>query len=139
MNLCTQQHQLLQLNEREPSNGYILLFAYHSRVWVLRSVAERRRQSGRAAFIVMGVLAVVNGAVNGYRPHAGRVSVTVTVIIFAAVAARPNVNIPFAIASLNRASENRIRLSAILVYSYVANVGKYYFIASLDKLTEPPW
>lgn len=62
-------------------------------VGVLGAVAERGRQRRRAAFVVVRVLAVVDGAVDAYRPHAGGVTVAVAVVVFAAVAARPHVNV----------------------------------------------
>jgi len=43
----------------------------NARVGVLGSVAECGRQRGAAALVVVGVLAVVNGTVNGNGPHGG--------------------------------------------------------------------
>lgn len=74
---------------------------HHSGVGILGTVAERRRQRGGAALVVVGILAVVDGAVYADGPHAGRVTIAVAVVIFAAVAAGPNVNISQSVSTLN--------------------------------------
>jgi len=72
----------------------------NARVGVLGSVAERGGQRGAAALVVVGVLAVVDGAVNGNGPHGGGVAVAVAVVLLAAVAGGPNIDVPEAISTL---------------------------------------
>ncbi|KAL0595567.1 hypothetical protein AAY473_035758 [Plecturocebus cupreus] len=62
-------------------------------------------QGGRAALIVQGGPAVVDGRVDGDGPHAGGVAVTVAVIVAATVPRGPHVDAAFAAAALGRAGE----------------------------------
>jgi hypothetical protein len=50
----------------------------------------------------MCILTIINSAVNGDGPHARRVSIAVTIIIFTTVTTRPDVDIPQTIAALNK-------------------------------------
>lgn len=51
----------------------------------LASVAEGGRQSGRATLIVQGRASVVNGGVDGDRPHARGVAVAIAVVVASAI------------------------------------------------------
>jgi hypothetical protein len=51
----------------------------------------------------MSILTVVDGAVDGDGPHAGGVSVTVAVIFFTPITARPNVDVTETIPTLSNA------------------------------------
>ena len=64
---------------------YMLAITYDSSVGVLSSVGESGGEGGRAALVVVGVFAGVDGAVDGDGPHGGGVAVTVAVIILATV------------------------------------------------------
>ena len=65
----------------------------HSGVLVAAlAVAERGGERRRAALVVAGRLAVVGGRVDRNGPHAGRVAVTVAVVVVPAVARRPHVD-----------------------------------------------
>lgn len=79
---------------------------HHARVGVLGAVAERGRERGRAALVVVRVLAVVDGRVDGYGPHGRRVAVAVAVVVRAAVAARPHVDVAQAAAALVHAAHD---------------------------------
>jgi hypothetical protein len=50
----------------------------------------------------MCVLAIINGAVDGDGPHAGRIPVTVAIIVFTAVTTGPHVDVAQTVAALNR-------------------------------------
>lgn len=66
---------------------------YHSGVWILGAVAEGRSQRTGAGLIVVCILSVVDRRVDGDGPHAGRVAVTITVVVLAAVTRSPNVDV----------------------------------------------
>lgn len=55
--------------------------SYHSSVGVLGSVAERAGQGRAAAFVVVSVLSVVDGAVDRDRPHGSRIPVAITIVL----------------------------------------------------------
>lgn len=57
------------------------------------AVAKGGGESGGTGFVVPGRLAVVGGGIDGDGPHTGGVSVTVTVVVRAAVARRPHVDV----------------------------------------------
>lgn len=80
---------------------------YHSGVGILRPVTESRGQSARAALVVMGVLTVVDRAVDADGPHTRGVSIAIAVVVLAAVARGPHVYVTQAIPSL-RIKEHRV-------------------------------
>lgn len=69
-------------------------------VGILGTIAERGCQRRAAAFIVMRILAIVDGTVNGYRPHGGGIAIAVAIILLAAIARRPHIDVAQTIASL---------------------------------------
>lgn len=69
-------------------------------VWILGTIAERRCQRRAAAFIVVRILAIVDGAVNGNCPHGGGIAIAVAIILLAAIARRPDIDVAQAISAL---------------------------------------
>ncbi len=72
----------------------------HARVGVLGPVGEGGGQGGGAALVVVRVLAGVDGGVDGDGPHGGRVPVAVAVVVLAAVAGGPHVDVAETVAAL---------------------------------------
>ena len=70
------------------------------------TVAERGGERGRARLVVQCRAAIVDGRVDRDGPHAGRVAVTVAVVVLAAVAGRPHVYAAEAVAALVDAAHN---------------------------------
>lgn len=64
---------------------------HHSGVGILGAITESRGQSARAALVVVGVLTVVDRAVDADGPHARGVAVAVAVVVLAPVARGPDV------------------------------------------------
>uniref|UniRef100_A0A915KKR9 Uncharacterized protein n=1 Tax=Romanomermis culicivorax TaxID=13658 RepID=A0A915KKR9_ROMCU len=60
---------------------------------IFASIAERRSQCRTAAFVVVGVFAVVDGRIDGNGPHTGGVTVAIAIVIFAPVARSPDENV----------------------------------------------
>lgn len=81
----------------------------NARVGVLGSVTERGRQGGAAALVVVSVLAVVDGAINGNSPHGGGIPVAVAVVLLSAVAGCPNIDVAQAISSLREGRKISIK------------------------------
>lgn len=77
-----------------------MFFTDHPGIGILGAVAEGRCQGARAALVVVGVLSIVYRAIYADRPHARRVAVAVAVVLLAAVARRPNVNVAQSLATL---------------------------------------
>lgn len=48
----------------------------------------------------MGILTVIDRTIDADRPHAGRVTITITIIIFTPIATSPDVDISQTIAAL---------------------------------------
>lgn len=75
---------------------------YHPSIWILGAVAESRSQRRRTAFVIVGVLAVIDSAIYADGPHARRITVTIAVVVFSAITTRPYINVPQAITSLSQ-------------------------------------
>ena len=78
-------------------------------LWIGRSaVAEGRGKSGRARLVVESRAAIVDRRVYRDRPHGGRVSVAVAVVVLASVTRRPHVDGAEAVATLVDALHDRL-------------------------------
>ena len=78
-----------------------LQYTYHTRVCVSRfSVAESRGECRAAGFVVSRCLPVISDWVDGYCPHRGGVTITVTIIVRSTIAWRPYIDTASAITSL---------------------------------------
>jgi hypothetical protein len=53
----------------------------------------------------MGILTIVNGAVNADGPHARSISVTVTVVFLSTVSGSPHVNVTQSLPTLKKVTE----------------------------------
>lgn len=69
-------------------------------VRILGTIAKCGRQCGATAFIVVRILTIVDGAVNGNCPHGGGIAIAVAIILLAAIARRPDVDVAQAISTL---------------------------------------
>jgi len=86
---------------------YVYVHTYHSSVLVSTlAIAERWRQRRRAALIIASCLSVIGSRVDGYCPHAGRIPVTVTVVIVSTIAWRPHVDWPETTTTLEWATDS---------------------------------
>lgn len=77
----------------------------HASVGILGPVAERGGQRGAAALVVVGILSVVDGAVNGNSPHRSRIAVAVAIVLLAAIPRCPHIDVAESIAALQVASD----------------------------------
>ena len=84
------------------TSTYKYLVTYHSGSWVPGSIGEGARKRRRTALIVVRIRPIVNGRVDGDRPHGRRVAVAVAVVVLAPVARRPHVDVSQAVATLQR-------------------------------------
>lgn len=83
------------------------MFTYHPRVGVLGAIAKGGSKGAGTALVVMGILAVVDGAVDTDGPHTRGVSVTITIVLLSAIPGRPDVNITQSVSALMGARDKR--------------------------------
>ena len=76
---------------------------------ILGAVGEGGRDGGRAALVVVGVLAVVDGRVDGDGPHAGCVAVAVAVVVLTTVSRGPDVDVAQPVTALEHTAQTHGR------------------------------
>lgn len=79
----------------------------HARIRILRPVAERTGQCRRAALVVVRILPIIDRTVDRDRPHRCRIAVAVAVVLLAAVARRPHIDVAQPVAALVHAVHDR--------------------------------
>lgn len=77
---------------------------YHASIWVFCAIGESRSQCGRAALIIVSILAGVDGGIDRNCPHGSGISIAIAVIIFASVTTSPHIDVAKPFSALNRSN-----------------------------------
>lgn len=74
--------------------------SHHSSVGIFGTITESGSKRAGTALVVVRVLSIINGTVDGYCPHRCSVAITVAIVFFTTVTGSPHINVSQTIPAL---------------------------------------